>query len=105
MATFRVGQRVRLIAVRKVGEEHRIGKQGTIRSIGTYGPGETIEVKNGVRMYTHRGCDCTVKWDNSSRPFTAVKFWQLEPVQPEGNKVVEWSECLWQPEHLKEEIT
>lgn len=26
----------------------------------------------------------------------------LEPIQYDGNKVIEWSECLWQPSHLRQ---
>lgn len=30
----------------------------------------------------------------------ATKCEQLEPIQPEGMKPVEWSECLWQPNEV-----
>ena len=35
----------------------------------------------------------------------ACVTWEcLEPIMPEGNKVVSWSECAWNPDMLRQEV-
>jgi hypothetical protein len=86
MATFRVGQRVRVKsavypnAVATVTSELHLTDEGEL--------GHRIDV------------------DGIPPPFP-VKYWtatpdRLEPLQPERNQTVAWSECAWMPEHLRE---
>ena len=93
MATFYVGQRVRLA---RPAYPKNLGQEGVIESFDSAKKGQ--KAMNG-RL---RGdCDCSVLWDKNN-----IANWQcldqLEPIQPEGHKTVEWSECLWMPEHLRE---
>jgi hypothetical protein len=92
MATFYVGQRVRIVYCKYpelFGDF--AGRQGTVTGFGPCieGPGNAVLI------------DGEPERRNDGR-----KFWflseQLEPIQPEGYKTVEWSECLWQPPHLRE---
>ena len=98
MATFYVGQRVRI--VRSLNWPELAGEEGTI--VGRSGtPG-----REGLSQW-HVAPDC---WGTHvapgsvahSRDRFAPNSDQLEPIQPEGHKTVEWSECLWMPEHLRE---
>lgn len=96
MATFRVGQRVRIVRVKYRIDSLYIGQTGTIvdhdgkpASDGKYYP---IDVLMDVPVRKDRARYC-------------AESWELEPIQPEGNSVVAWSECLWQPEEMREGVT
>lgn len=72
------------------------GAEGTIKRFqwlpaGTVGP-------DGV-PYTF-DIDVIVDFDNYGRRASHTS--RLEPIHPERNQVISWSECLWQPE--KEEV-
>lgn len=92
MATFRIGQRVRI--VRTDYFPQFMGMEAVIISglkpHGKYGRGYDIDVDGVGRM--NPGCSqCWVLPD------------QIEPLQPEGSRtVVSWEECPWQPEHLRQ---
>ena len=94
MATFYVGQRVRL--ARDCAPEN-LGIEGVIDHFDTGRVGDNCR-DGGI---LESDCDCGVSWDRE-----AGTAWEstsrLEPIQPEGHKTVEWTECLWQPEHLRE---
>ena len=83
MATFYVGQRVRIINDGTLRPNHEgIGREGVI-------DGEQDDVLRwsvtdmaGVGWWCHGDC--------------------LAPIRPEGSRMVEWSACLWMPEHLRE---
>jgi len=87
MATFYVGQRVRIKwspnRPQMIGAEARIA----CKSPEPFHDWD-IEVDGFPGRFAHG------LW--------AAKSDQLEPIQPEGHKTVEWSECLWVPEHLRE---
>ena len=98
MATFYVGQRVRIKW--STGWPELAGEQGVITS--------TTRDKSWAAR-----ADATVapdRWGTPVAPREGVhgalrfgpSFDQLEPIQPEGHKTVEWNACLWQPEHLRE---
>lgn len=86
MATFRMGQRVRVVAACQWLKKY-IGTEGTIIGVGSmrcdngcttsYGLDITIDGKHP------HGCPCT-----------------LEPTY-DGNETVSWSTCEWMPEHLR----
>jgi hypothetical protein len=86
MATFRVGQRVRLV---KVSNNARgiLGAECVITELDAKG-----RDKEGVFYIGHR----LNKRNASGRWIIAPAGW-IEPIQPEGNKVVNWEDCLWQP--------
>jgi len=83
MATFYVGQRVRIINDGTLRPSHdAIGREGVIDG----------------------GQDDDLRWSVTD---AAGEGWLchgdcLAPIQPEGHKTVEWKECLWRPEHLRE---
>lgn len=93
MATFRVGQRVRLIRCFQKWHGISVGTEAIIA-----GPIERalfgtligyplsiggIIVTNGAGLHLLAAPD------------------QLEPIVDDGRQVVSWSECLWMPEHLR----
>jgi len=97
MATFYVGQRVRY--VRAIGPSISglrrdpvivpIGEQGTVRYVGEIRAGDFglyIEFDN-YRSTHYTG-------------YFTVLTSMVEPLQPEGWQVTDWSECLWQPEGI-----
>lgn len=85
MATFKVGQRVRIRYCQhpEVFGDHS-GKEGTVTGH-RYG-------RNTVLIDGRPELRC----DGYPNLFEDD---QLEPIQYDGNKVIEWSECLWQPSH------
>lgn len=88
MAVFKKGQRVRLVRVRAPQLAHNIGCTGTFNRYET----------SPIFKY----CDCVVNWDGEVGGFMEEADF-LEPIQPEGYKVVTWAECPWQPK--REELT
>lgn len=82
MATFRVGQRVRLARVRDECLSKYIGDTGTF---------------SGYEMAPawFPRCDCRVLWDDGMKGCEESEC--LEPIQPERNRVVAWEDCPWQP--------
>jgi len=84
---WKVGQRVKL--VKRKTKEDKVNLRcnaGTI-PLGTEG----FIVKIPTQF-----SDCLVVFDCSNVPRN-IKFYQLEPVHPERNKIVAWDDCLWQP--------
>ena len=92
MATFYVGQRVRLA---RPNYAENAGLEGAITSFDSFPVGTNFA--DGISEYAS---NCTVLFDNGHEH--ACDTDQLEPIQPEGHKTVEWNACLWQPEHLRE---
>jgi len=85
MATFRVGQRVRMRATEYFGPyKNPSGLEGTISGIGCF------EGLHSGRLYAYSvDLDC-------GRALLADAH-ELEPIKPARNQVIAWSECLWQP--------
>lgn len=78
MAVFRVGQRVRI--VRCICKEMRchLGKEGVIiRADGRYFDIDSALDVDGIPCHWHPD--------------------HIEPIQPERNRVVAWSDCPWSP--------
>lgn len=105
MATFRVGQRVRV--VRDLTGEYgwTIGLEGTI-----------IEGYSEVEVWSpslgnHTESAYTVLLDEFPLRPLAVDPDEIEPIQPEGYKKVSWEDCCFTPEgkyiheSIKEEVT
>ena len=87
MATFYVGQRVRI----------------KLCSVMTAMTGaEALIVRQSIKADE----DWDIKVDGFPGRFDhglwAARSDELEPIQPEGHKTVEWNACLWRPEHLRE---
>lgn len=106
MATFYVGQRVRIKWCRHWPE--LAGSEGTV--IGTHDGSESDGVEahpDGLGLYYDVAPDGfrTNRLPKADFPTGYALFSpsaeQLEPIQYDGNKVIEWSECLWQPEHIR----
>jgi hypothetical protein len=98
MSKFYVGQRVRL--ARPVRPENK-NKTGTIR--------EFITPKLNIDGYMS---NCNVDWDDGLRDgfdrgprgrLLVTSTDQLEPLKPERNQTIAWSECVWKPEHMRAE--
>lgn len=94
MATFRVGQRVRYVR-----------KHSSVQSMGT----TTIPLgSTGVLKASQVPwkADFYMLFDDykSAHPDGCflMNSDMIEPIQPERNQTIEWSECLWQPEHQRE---
>ena len=93
MAAWRVGMRVRVVRCLVGHIPHQyIGAEGFIRDIGPY-PG----------FLGHGAFDCHVPL---APGYTlCALFGELEPIQPERNQVVAWSECGFHPsDFLKERV-
>jgi hypothetical protein len=106
MATFYVGQRVRIKY--SVWWPELAGSEGTV--IGTHDGSARVGVKahpGGPGLYYEVAPDGfrTNRLPKVDSPTGYALFSpsaeQLEPIQYDGNKVIEWSECLWQPEHIR----
>jgi len=96
MATFYVGQRVRIKW--SLNWPELAGCEGTV-----FGLAE-IEEDDDVLCEYLVAPDC---WGTHQSPYADDSVFgpssdQLEPIQPEGHKTVEWTECAWMPEHLRE---
>lgn len=93
MTTFYVGQRVRIKYSN--GWPELAGEEGVVE-----GPSPTAGACGGSQYVVAPRC-----WGTSVAPKPGrrgtIQFWpnarQLEPILYDGNKTVEWSECLWQP--------
>jgi len=81
MAAFRIGQRVRIVRVEI--DFWALGKEATVACHESNG--KLGILVDGFRS-PHPSGECTV-WPD-----------QIEPIQYDGNQLVSWSECLWQPE-------
>lgn len=86
----RVGQKVKKANAHpheRLKDEIPVGSEGRIERI--------------VPAELKRSADCYVQYEG--RESYSSGIWSdLEPIMPEGNKVVSWSECLWDPSHLNE---
>ena len=98
MATFRVGQRVRIKYSN--GWPELAGKTGRIvgksSNKGILGDSEWEVAPDewGSCIAPRPG----VHWGEYFCPNSC----QLEPILYDGNKTAEWGECLWMPGHMKE---
>jgi len=93
MATFKVGQRVRKIRSSGLPKAHfiaPIGVCGVVIAVGVIGH------NSGQRW------DYEVRYDGYGKHRFYADADQLEPIQPERNQTIAWSECVWKPEHLRE---
>lgn len=89
MATFYVGQRVRIV-----------GAGASLFLIGT----EARIVRWSDRAFCRQREEVYSGWildvqAVDGAPFCARPEW-IEPIVDDGRKVIEWSECLWQPEGI-----
>jgi len=101
MATFRVGQRVRVIDNgRPLGSRRgplcdgqtSIGREATI-----IGPLRLARFAYSADGYAYPiDVDGLGRLNDFGNQTMAKPEW-LEPIQPERNQVIAWSECLWQP--------
>lgn len=87
MTTFYVGQRVRI--VRATLNPHLLGTEARI--VGPYRKG-----KNST-LPAWSGWPLDVRGSSGKRIVATEDC--IEPILYDGNKTVEWSECLWQPSH------
>lgn len=90
MATFYVGQRVRFAKAETMfglpfeGMECRVTKA----------------ITHALNPHTGEVFDADYRIDFDCGQALAVFGRQLEPIVDDGRKVVEWSDCLWQPEGI-----
>jgi len=94
---FKIGQRVRIKWSKNFPELG--GTEGTVMSC-PYISVEGEHTTPGILV-----CEVSADlWGGSYCPYSDNWFCpatdQLEPLQNDGRKVVEWSECLWQPEGM-----
>jgi hypothetical protein len=86
MSKFYVGQRVRVVADGIGGATGLIGAEGVVNELdceSEWGQGGQIGIEAG-------GED---DW--------CFEPEHLEPLQPERNQTIAWSECVWKPEHMR----
>ena len=55
--------------------------------------------RNGVPCEPHSGMRYRVRWANGD--ITAQKPQYLRKKKYDGNEIVSWDECIWQPETVK----
>lgn len=109
MATFRVGQRVRIKW--SDGWPELAGEEGTVTAVNMMSKRSNGEIVQGA---VEVAPDC---WGSSNAPHPgrggsamfAPLPEQLEPIQPEGNKTISWEDCCFTPEGkynpIEEEVT
>lgn len=102
MTIWRVGLRVRKVRSGTGTNEIPIGTTGVITATSAKSCPRCGEVWHALVSFAfivaydgfvNKTCGC-----NS---FRGSKDW-LEPIQPEGNKVVSWEQCLWNPSMLED---
>jgi hypothetical protein len=91
MSAFKIGQRVRLARPLK---PEFLGQEGVITDFDS-APKGTMP---GTGRRLTIDCNCGVAWDKNDGAVSWQHTDQLEPILYDGNQLVEWSECLWQPE-------
>lgn len=100
MATFRVGQRVKVVRSCKPEDMPPPDRCH-------WNPGCNTGVlvsRLTVSQIIFGGGDWLMRLDNGIEG--TVHAYQLEPIQPERNQVISWAECKeWQPEHLREVVS
>jgi hypothetical protein len=90
MAAFYVGQRVRIVRVKSYPEV--LGREAVIT-------GFVSDAWDGEREYAGWQLDFKVQKIKSVAPALYVaRPSDIEPILYDGNQLVSWSECLWQPE-------
>ena len=83
MSRFYVGQRVRLVYVSKPENKHLVGMECSIVSVSTFIDG-TPGLGLSITPLAKSGWLAEPEW--------------VEPILYDGNQLVSWEECLWQPE-------
>jgi hypothetical protein len=86
MSAFYVGQRVRIVGAGR--SKHLIGTEARVVRWrdDAYAGGGVVYSGWELDVFNRYGV-----------PFVAYPH-QIEPIVDDGRKVVEWSDCLWQPE-------
>ena len=98
MATFFVGQRVRIKW--SISWPELAGEQGII--VGRTPNSGPIGASEWLVAPDRWGKEFAPEGVAHSPDRFGPSSDQLEPIQPEGHKAVEWNACLWRPEHLRE---
>jgi hypothetical protein len=92
MATFRVGQRVRVVHASDYIQ----------RTYGVIGREATVLATDSTK---HAGHPIVIDIDgliNQHPNGVSCSSYHIVPLQPESNQITTWEECPWQPEHLRE---
>jgi hypothetical protein len=99
MTTFHVGQRVR---IRWCEVPELIGGEAIIEAIEAWAAFDPPVLEGRVRVGEAAYVLRPDLWRSSTSPISGHRFalraQHIEPILYDGNKVVEWSECLWRPE-------
>jgi hypothetical protein len=90
---------------------HRVGQRVKIArpADGVNSGAEGVIISLGQPAGWARPANCLVSFDKEISTLYGpmrdggIDLDRLEPIMPEGNKVVSWSECLWMPPHLREQ--
>lgn len=95
MAALKVGTRVKLVRPR---DPEFYGLEGVIVEVGFWPKGtRCVDEKSGSMTTTQADAEYIVSWNGRLRRSYA-SHWRIEPIIYDGNQVVSWEECLWQPE-------
>lgn len=97
MATFFVGQRVRVVRLPDKSYRQRRGVEAMGGKIGDEGIVVGTMSRPNAGFHAFGQMDLSVKMDRFSAAGMCPSYC-LEPIIPEGMQPVSWSECLWQPE-------
>lgn len=92
MATFFVGQRVKVVRVLYLENSYLIGLEGRIVQV----------VDSWNEFGSGYGLDVKPIWHDPQKGYFAFSAIHLEPILPEGMQPASWSDCAWQPEHLRQ---
>ena len=100
MSKFYVGQRVRIVRACEwdgVGPlPIPAGTEGVITKL-AFAPKGTPTTCGGRLI---ESVDC---WIQTPIRLCSAPFWRIEPIQPERNQTIAWSQCVWKPEHMRAE--
>jgi len=88
MATFKVGQRVRI--VRAAGRQYLVGQEASIYCFGC------------PRGYTFDWPSDTITLTLLDGSLMGCAEHNIEPLQPERNRVVAWEDCPFDPRKIAE---
>lgn len=96
MATFKPGQRVVLAHFDEQCYAGINGRLGTFLRYENLADTYGLDFVTRELVFSNGKCDCEITIDGYSKRWTTVSS-RLEPLLYDGNNIVAWKECEWQP--------
>ena len=95
MATFRVGQRVRVVGPQNT---KYLNTEAVVVQLGFWEKGSIAS--DG----TKRPTECHYAIDTFDHKRWTVSSYQIEPLQHDGNTAITWDACCWRPHTEPENV-